>query len=172
MKLATLIARIGLILIVLLTISTAAYAAAQFGAASGPNWTRPGYQFTVPVTQLTNPDKSICLSYSVNGTAQTPVLCTCSGTNCPGGSNATYTCTIATNSSSATIAWDISAFTANNGCSGTKTLGPTGSFTTGPTAVALTAFDVSPQPTPWLLPIALILVAGMTILYVRRRHTP
>ena len=144
------------------------YAAATFGTPTR-TWLNPVYRFTVPVTSLTSPDKSICLAYSANGTAQTPVLCTCSGANCPGGADATYTCNIATNLISSTVTWDISAYTANNGCTGKSIPGPTGSFNTGPTAVSLASFEVQPQTATWLLPSGLILAFGAILLMLRRR---
>lgn len=144
------------------------YAAATIGTASR-TWLNPGYRFTVPVTQLTNPDKSICLAYSVNGTAQTPVLCTCSGANCPGGADATYTCNIATNLISSTVTWDISAYTANNGCTGKSIQGPTGSFNTGPTAVSLVSLEAQPQTVTWSLPIGFVLASSLFLFVMRRR---
>jgi LPXTG-motif cell wall-anchored protein len=170
MKNTITIVRVGIILAVLLAATTTVYAAFTYGTVTGPTWTRPGYQFTIPVTLLDNPDKSVCIAYSVNTVAQTPVSCTCSGTNCSSGVG-TYTCTIPTNSASATITWDISSYTANNGCTGKSTQGPTGSFTTGPTAMTLATFDAQPQPASWLLPIGLALLAGtIVIFFIRRRR--
>jgi hypothetical protein len=163
------ILRIGIVLAAaLLAVTTTAYAAATFGPATW-TWINPGYRFTVPLTALTNPDKSVCLAYSVNGTAQTPVLCTCSGANCPAGANATYTCNIAGNLPNATIAWDIASYTANNGCTGKSVVGASGVITTGPTAVTLASFDASARPASWLPPIGLALMTGALLLLLRRR---
>ncbi len=146
------------------------YAAATFGAVTGPTKLNPGYRFTVPVTQLTNPDKSICLAYSVNSVAQPAVLCTCAGTNCPGGANATYTCNIVSNSSNAVISWDISSYTANSGCTGKSVQGPAGSFTTGPTAVSLASFNATAQPASWVLLIGVAVLASTALLAIRWRR--
>jgi LPXTG-motif cell wall-anchored protein len=165
----TLIIRSGIVLATALLVVTAtAYAAATFGQASW-TWVNPGYRFTVPVTALSNPDKSICLAYSVNGTAQTPVLCTCSGANCPAGANATYTCNIANNLPNATITWDISSYTANNGCTGKSVVGASGVITTGTTAVTLASFDASAHSAAWLPAIGLALMTGALLLLIRRR---
>jgi LPXTG-motif cell wall-anchored protein len=165
----TLILRIGLILAAtLLAVTTTAYAAATFGQASWA-WTNPGYRFTVPLTALTNPDKSVCLAYSVNGTAQTPGLCTCSGANCPAGADATYTCNIVSNLPNATITWDISSYTANNGCTGKSVVGASGVITTGPTAVTLASFDAATRPASWLPAIGLAFMTGALLLLIRRR---
>ncbi len=165
----TLMLRIGVVLVAaFLALTATAHAAATFGQASWA-WVNPGYRFTVPVTALSNPDKSVCLAYSVNGTAQTPVLCTCSGANCPAGANATYTCNIAGNLTNATMTWDISSYTANNGCTGKNVVGATGVITTGPTAVTLASFDASAQPASWLPPIGLALMTGALLLLIRRR---
>jgi hypothetical protein len=115
------------------------------------------YTCTIAVTTLTPPDKKICLGFGVDtngdGVADSEDLVTCD----EAGTSGSWTCLIP-KQLNAEIDWDMSAFSsAGASCGGNKTQGPTGSFTTGPTAVSLAGLQAEGG-------FALPLWLGLTVL--------
>ncbi len=66
----------------LFAVAGIASAGATFNNFTGPTWLNPGYRWTVDAS-LTNPDKQVCIEYSVNGGALTASQCSCAGAGCP-----------------------------------------------------------------------------------------
>lgn len=130
-----------LVSLVLITTGTV-HAAAVFGSYTGPVWLNPGYGFTVTLATLSSPHQYIGLLYTVDGGAAVCADCSCTSPDCdPETGTGTWVCAIPSTYNNATIVWEMSAYP-NVQCSGNKVTGPTGSFSTGPTAIkgyALTA---------------------------------
>ena len=147
--------RFGLIfslLLSLLVVSTA-YADATFGSYDGPQWISPGYRFTVYAT-LTEPHKYVGLTNSVNSVTYPCVECT--------RGSATWTCTIASSYNNSTVAWSIAAYP-NARCIGTSVQGPTGTFTTGPTVLALSRFIAENAKESFFSNSSLLIIASAAV---------
>jgi hypothetical protein len=134
---------IFLILALTLLGTGSAIAAASFGGFTGPVWINPGYRFTLDVSSISEPDKVVCLQYSVNNYTNTE-NCSCHSPECdPSTSMGTWTCTIPQSYNNTTISWDMSTWTAgsDNACGNKATQGPTGTFDTYPTAMTFSSFS-------------------------------
>lgn len=124
-----------------------ALAAASFEPAVGPTWLNPGYQWTVRVLTISNPDKTVCMEYKVTppGTTTTTFACDCvdyPGSDCTQGTG-DWTCTIPNDLPNATIDWSMATYSTGGGglCGGLKTPIASGSMPTGPLAVHLSSFQ-------------------------------
>ena len=127
-------------------------AAVTWGAVSGPTYTPPGdYQFTVGAT-LSIPHRYVCILYTVPPAAEVTGECTNLGGN-------TWSCTIPGNYPDTTISYRFAGY-ANLGCTGNQitTGAPSGSFTTGTTAVELASFSSTNRPNVGLLLTASVVV--------------
>jgi hypothetical protein len=153
-----------------LFLATAAYAAATFGEVEVTNL-QTGYLLTVEVSSMSLPDKMVCLEHSVDGVPAAPIPCTCSAPECPA---ATWQCVIPTNYNSATVDWDVSAWTAGSGgtCGAKATQGPTGAFETIPTAIGLATGTVrgAADRFPGVLFVLLLVVTAAAPLALRRNR--
>ena len=120
------------------TIALPAFAAFAWTMGSGPTissvtgttWT---VTWTINVTTLSNPDKTVCVS--VTPAVVSPAIC--------GETTGLLTCTLTNVPNGSQLAWDISSFTANSGCTGSQITGPTG--TISPLAVTLAEFSAGQQ---------------------------
>ncbi len=145
----------------LFAVAGIASAGATFNNFTGPTWLNPGYRWTVDAS-LTNPDKQVCIEYSVNGGALTASQCSCAGAGCP--DVGAWTCTIPSNFPSSSIAWRVGSWTAGGGgsCGAEQNLAGSGTTTTGPNAVALSRFDVARSDAGWQMAvIALLGLVGL-----------
>ena len=162
-------------LVLALTVVSTVYASTAFDHTynnnigyTGPAYVTAGYQFTVRVTEMSSPQNHVCINYTVTtsgGSTNYDNACVCSGAACP---LDIWTCTTLTHYSSAAIAWDISGHPGGS-CTGTSAQGPTGNFTTGPTALVLTAFtaekvDASTSSIRLLLALAGVVVLLLLVL--------
>jgi hypothetical protein len=155
-------------------------AAGTIDSVSGPDWDGSNYQWTVEVSQLSNPDKYICLDYVATGSnAQSGnILCACANPDPTDGCvNATgqWICTLGA-IPDATINWEVDCFTSasenvcggETDCSGSSS----GEFQTGPTAVSLSSFTASTlfsAAVPWLLGAGTLLLAVIILVWSRQR---
>ena len=167
--------KIILPLVFALIIVSNAYAAATFGAWSGPIWLNPGYQFLVNIIAIDDPHHYVNLTYSVNNGAAQCSPCSCTSPACdPVTALGQWVCTIPNNYSDSTISWDMSAYPARTCSLGSKEKGPADSFTTGPTSILLTKFtsmraNASNSSTGTILIFAAVVVSGSMLFAYRRK---
>lgn len=172
---AVLAATLTLLLIAVLTAS----AAATFGPVTGPIYLNPGYQLDAEVTAMSDPHNNVCIDYTVSTGGSGLESCTCSLPECdPASSLGSWACVIPGNYPSATINWVVSAYPGGS-CTGTSLEGPSGNFTTDPTALELVGFTGAGwggfTPTGMLVVLG-VLGAAVVVLVVlwntRRRRGP
>ena len=156
----------------LLTGVGTAWAAAAFGTITGPTWYGSGYQWTVEVTSISNPDKIVCLEYVATppGPPATGIACSCTAPACNAVSAlGTWECMLP-NIPNATIDWEIGTYSSGGAglCGDQKTLAASGSFETGPLDVGLSKFGVGEGNKNALI-LATVLALGLGIVFARRK---
>lgn len=162
-----------LVILGLFLVSTVVWAAATFGTdtSTEPIWLNPGYEWHVEVDAISNPDKIVCLDYSVQnaGIADTK-RCVCDDTIDPGDdcSKGTghWTCTLDQDYPNDTINWSTGTWSAGGGgsCGALKTEAASDSTTTGPNAIMLKGLTARESPAGRPQNLAVLLLVGATIL--------
>lgn len=151
-------------------------AAATFGPLTGPTWLNPGYRWAVRVLTISNPDKIVCLDYTVTPPGTNTVLnCACDDSvfgDCTVGTG-DWTCTIPTNIPSATVTWRVGTWSAGSGgtCGSEKTLAQNGSFGTGPLAVAVNGLQATTGQGAGGVAAAVAMGAAALVVFGRRRRS-
>lgn len=151
-------------------------AAATFGPLTGPTWLNPGYRWAVRVLTISNPDKQLCLDYTVTPPGTNTVLaCSCDDTlfgNCTTGTG-DWTCNIPTNLPNATIAWQLATWSSGGGglCGDLKTLAYSGTLNTGPLAVAVNGLKATTGQGSGGVAAAVAMGAAALVVFGRRRRS-
>lgn len=166
---------IAIILTCLLTLGiSTVLAGATFDPHSGPTWLNPGYRWAVRILSMSNPDKQVCLEYTVTPPAATTVIaCACDDSqfgDCNVGSG-DWTCTIPGNLPNATVDWRLGTWSSGGGglCGDEKTPIANGSFGTGPLAVDLGSFQGESLAGGGFA--ALVAGLALALLFLRQRRS-
>lgn len=156
---------LGLALVLVVGLSGIAFAAVTFSNQVGPTWLNPGYEWTVTTSSVTNPDKGVCIEYSINGGTAVEAPCSCVGGDCAN-NNGDWTCTVPTNAAS-NIVWTIGTYSGGGACGSLSTAAPGWDNVTtsvGPNAVDLNGFAAARGAAGWqMAAIALMGLLGLGV---------
>lgn len=170
-----------LALLIVLMSTVLVMAGATFGpnTSTQPTWLNPGYQWMVEVDAISNPDKLVCLDYSIAPSGVSDqVPCTCddtidAGDDCAVGTGH-WTCTIPDDYPNETITWSTGTWSAGGGnsCGAEKSVASTGDTPTSPTAVTLSNVSASTDSSIAVIGLfagfMVVALAGLGLRYSRK----
>ena len=165
---------ISLLLVLLVAGAVTVYAAGNISVGAR-QWDGTNHTWAVSVTQLSNPDKYVCLYYTRNNsTLIGRVDCDCPTPPCDNYVG-TWICTLPGAAlPNSTVDWEIDCATSaacggdGTGCTGAAT----GTFETSPNAVVLSSLSASPllsAAVPWLLGAGMLFIGVIVLVWSRRR---